>query len=200
MAELSESAREALLRIARSAVEAAVRGQPAPALPPEAKEGEPGEELAEELAKELAQPRGCFVTLKTHGNLRGCLGHFEADMAVAERVREMARSSALDDPRFFHNRIAPEELEDVDIEISVLYPLEKIDDLLSIELGRDGIHIRRGGSSGCFLPQVATEMGWTKEEFLSNCCSHKARLAPDVWKDPATEVYRFRAEVFGEKE
>ncbi len=196
MAELSEEARKALLGIARSSVEAAARGEPLPALPPEAKEGE----LGEELAKELAQPRGAFVTLKTHGRLRGCLGHFEADMPVGERVLEMARSSALDDSRFSHDRIGPDELDDLDIEISVLYPLEKIDDPLAIELGRDGIYVTRGASTGCFLPQVATEMGWSKEEFLSNCCSHKARLAPDAWRDPKTTVHRFRAEVFGDKD
>lgn len=192
MAELSEDARRALLGIARSSVEAAVRGEPVPELPAEAKEGELGEELA--------QPRGAFVTLKTRDRLRGCLGHFEADMPVGRRVLEMARASALDDPRFSHDRIGPDELDDLDIEISVLYPLEKIDDPLAIELGRDGIYVTRGASTGCFLPQVATEMGWSKEEFLSNCCSHKARLAPDAWRDPKTTVYRFRAEVFGDKD
>lgn len=196
MAELSEEARKALLGIARSSVEAAVRGESLPALPPETKQGG----LGEEIAKELAQPRGAFVTLKTGGRLRGCLGHFEADMPVGRRVLEMARASALDDLRFSHNRVGADELDDLDIEISVLYPLEKIDDPLAIELGRDGISITRGSSSGCFLPQVATEMGWSKEEFLSNCCSHKARLAPDAWKDPKTTVFRFRAEVFGDKE
>lgn len=196
MAELSEGAREALLGIARSSVEAAARGGPLPALPPEAKEGE----LGGDVAQELAQPRGAFVTLKTRGRLRGCLGHFEADMPVGRRVLEMARSSALDDPRFSHDRIGADELDDLDIEISVLYPLEKIDDPLAIELGRDGIYVTRGASTGCFLPQVATEMGWSKEEFLSNCCSHKARLAPDAWRDPKTTVYRFRAEVFGDKD
>jgi AmmeMemoRadiSam system protein A len=192
MEELSPEARKALLGIARSAVAAAARGGPGPELPAEAREGA--------LAEELAQPRGCFVTLKTRGELRGCLGHFEADAAVAERVLEMARASALDDPRFLGRRIGPDELDDVAIEISVLYPLEKLDDPLSIELGRDGIQVRQGGRSGCFLPQVATETGWTKEEFLSNCCLHKARLAADAWRHPGTEVFRFKAEVFGEGE
>ena len=112
----------------------------------------------------------------------------------------MASASALDDPRFFGNRIRPEELDDVEIEISVLYPLEKLDDPLSIEIGCDGIQVRQGSRSGCFLPQVATETGWTKEEFLSNCCLHKAHLAADAWKQADTEVYRFRAEVFGGKD
>jgi len=190
MPGLSTEARKALLAVARCAVGAAVRGEPAPDFPPEAVEGTVGDELAE--------PRGCFVTLKTRGRLRGCLGHFEADAPARERVREMARSSALDDPRFAGDRIRPDELGDVEIEISLLHPREKIDDPLSIELGRDGIYIQRGARAGCFLPQVATETGWTKEEFLSNCCSHKAGLAPDAWRDPDTEVLRFRAEVFGD--
>jgi len=192
MPGLSIEARRALLAVARSAVEAAVRGEPTPVFPPEALAGTVGDELAE--------PRGCFVTLKTRGRLRGCLGHFEADAPARERVREMARASALDDPRFAGDRIRPDELGDVEIEISLLHPREKIDDPLSIEIGRDGIYVRRGARAGCFLPQVATETGWTKEEFLSNCCSHKAGLAPDAWRDPGTEVLRFRAEVFGDKD
>jgi AmmeMemoRadiSam system protein A len=186
--ELSPEARKKLLEIARRSVEAAVKGELTPEIPPEAKEGE------------LAEPRGCFVTLKTHGRLRGCLGHFEADMPVAERVRGMARASALEDPRFFSRRLKPEELGDLEIEISVLHPREEVEDPLSIELGRHGIQVTRGGRSGCYLPQVATELGWTKEEFLSSCCSQKAGLAPDAWKDPETQVFRFSAEVFGEKD
>jgi uncharacterized protein len=79
----------------------------------------------------------------------------------------------------------------------VLSPLERTTDPLSLRLGVDGIYIRRGYAAGCFLPQVATETGWTTEEFLSQCCSHKAGLPPDAWKDPKTEVYLFTAEVFG---
>ncbi|MHC5054853.1 MAG: AmmeMemoRadiSam system protein A [Planctomycetota bacterium] len=192
MSELSAEARKALIAVARRAVEAAVRGEPEPDFPPEATEGPVGGELAE--------PRGCFVTLKTRGRLRGCLGHFEADAPARERVREMARASTLDDPRFGGDRIRPDELGEVDIEISVLYPREKVDDPLSIELGRDGIYVRRGARSGCFLPQVATETGWTKEQFLSNCCLHKAGLEADAWRETSTEVLRFRAEVFGEED
>ncbi len=190
MPDLSAEARRALIAVARRSVEAAVRGEPSPEFPPEALEGAVGDELAE--------PRGCFVTLKTKGRLRGCLGHFEADAPARERVREMARASALEDPRFGGDRIRPDELADVDIEISVLHPREKVEDPLDIELGRDGIYVRSGARAGCFLPQVATETGWTKEQFLSHCCSHKAGLAPDAWRAPSTEVLRFRAEVFGD--
>ena len=94
----------------------------------------------------------------------------------------------------------PDELVDVDIEISVLSPLERIENPLDIELGKHGIDIQRGYAHGCFLPQVATETGWSREEFLGHCCRDKAGLAYDAWKDPKTEVRVFTAEVFGEKE
>jgi uncharacterized protein (TIGR00296 family) len=88
-------------------------------------------------------------------------------------------------------------LEQLDVEISVLSPLRKTDDPLSLRLGVDGIYIKRGCTSGCFLPQVASETGWSKKEFLSYCCAHKAGLPADAWRDPETEVYLFTAEVFG---
>ena len=111
-------------------------------------------------------------------------------------VAEMAKASATGDPRFFGNRITAAELPQLDIEISVLSPLKKTDDPLSLRLGIDGIYIKRGFTSGCFLPQVATETGWSKEEFLSYCCSHKAGLPPDAWKDKNTDVFLFTAEIF----
>ncbi len=140
---------------------------------------------------------GCFVTLKNHGQLRGCIGQFTSDSPLIELVAEMAKASATDDPRFFADPITPRELDKLDVEISVLSPLKRTDDPLSLQLGVDGIYVKKGCTSGCFLPQVATETGWRKEEFLSYCCSHKAGLSPDAWKDPETEVYLFTAEVFG---
>jgi AmmeMemoRadiSam system protein A len=112
-------------------------------------------------------------------------------------VVEMAQASATGDPRFLDDPITPDELPNLDIEISVLSPLKKTTDPLSLRLGVDGIYIKRGLYSGCFLPQVAEETGWTKEEFLSYCCSHKAGLPADAWKDPKTDVFLFTAEVFG---
>jgi len=108
-----------------------------------------------------------------------------------------AKASATSDPRFVADRITSDELDQLDIEISVLSPLKRTDDPSSLRLGVDGIYVKKGGASGCFLPQVATETGWSKEEFLSYCCAHKAGLPPDAWKDPKTEVYLFTAEVFG---
>jgi len=114
-------------------------------------------------------------------------------------VREMA-IAATRDQRFLMNPITPGELDQIDIEISVLSPLEKTDDPLSLELGKHGIYIKRGWSSGCFLPQVATETGWSKEEFLSRCCGGKAGLTAEAWREPDTEVFLFTAEIFGEKD
>lgn len=146
---------------------------------------------------ELNATCGCFVTLKNHGNLRGCIGQFVSDEPLIELIADMAKSSSTGDPRFMADPITPDELEDLDVEISVLSPLQATDDPLSLRLGEDGIYIKKGRASGCFLPQVATETGWTKEEFLSYCCSHKAGLAADAWRDAGTEVYLFTAEVFG---
>ena len=142
---------------------------------------------------------GCFVTLKNGDNLRGCLGQFTSDKPIIELVAEIAAASATQDVRFSNNPITPDELDELDIEISLLSPLKKTDDPLSLRLGIDGIYIIKNGRSGCFLPQVATEIGWNKEEFLSYCCSSKAGIGPEAWKEPDTDVYLFTAEIFGER-
>jgi AmmeMemoRadiSam system protein A len=183
---MNEAARKRLLQIARQSVAAAVQGKPLPKL--------------DETDPELQGRQGCFVTLKNGENLRGCLGHFTSAKPLWKLVNETARASATEDPRFWSYPITPDELGSLNIEISVLSPLQRIANPLAIELGVDGIYIRRGAAAGCFLPQVATETGWSKEEFLSHCCSHKAGLSADAWRDPGTEVLTFRAEVFGESE
>ena len=183
-AGLSGSAQAELLRIARAVVEAAAKGLPAPDCRPD---GLP----------ELEEHLGAFVTLNERGQLRGCIGRFLPDEPVWRVVAAMARSAAMEDPRF--QPVGEGELKDIDIEISVLSPLRKTEDPLSLELGVHGIYIRRGGRSGTFLPQVATEHNMSKEKFLSTCCAHKAGLPPDAWKDPTTEVYLYTAQVFGEE-
>jgi uncharacterized protein len=146
---------------------------------------------------ELSAKCGCFVTIKNGPHLRGCLGQFESHIPLISLISEMAASSATNDPRFLDNPITPDELDELDIEISVLSPLKKTTDPLSLRLGIDGIYIRKGYASGCLLPQVATETGWSKEEFLSYCCQYKAGLHPKAWQQPGTEVSLFSAEVFG---
>jgi AmmeMemoRadiSam system protein A len=180
---MNEEQKSKLLGVARDAVRAAVTGVPLPK--PQADD------------PELTAPCGCFVTLKNRGRLRGCIGQFISDRPLIELVAQMAKASATGDPRFMTDPITPGEVHKLDIEISVLSPLRRADDPLSLELGTHGIYIKRGYTSGCFLPQVADETGWTKEQFLSYCCSHKAGLDPDAWRDPKTEVYLFTAEVFG---
>ena len=181
---LPEAAQEELLEIARRVVEAAARGGSAPDCQPKD-------------LPELEQQLGAFVTLHKRGQLRGCIGTFLPDKPVWRVVAEMAGSAATKDPRF--TPVTEVELADIDIEISVLSPLVKTNDPLSLEPGVHGIYIKRGWQSGTFLPQVATEHHMSKEEFLSSCCAHKAGLPPDAWKDPDTEVYLYTAQVFGEK-
>jgi AmmeMemoRadiSam system protein A len=180
---VNASQKQTLLKTAKQTIEAVITGRRIPA--------------AESDDPELNENCGCFVTIKNGEQLRGCIGQFTSDLPLIELVSHMAKASSTGDVRFFGNPITPGELHELDIEISVLSPLKKTDDPLSLQLGTDGIYIKRGYASGCFLPQVATETGWSKEEFLSYCCSHKAGLPSDAWKDPQTDVFLFTAEVFG---
>lgn len=180
---MNEAQKDILLKTARDTVEAVITNKPVPK--PESDD------------PELNVNCGCFVTLKNREQLRGCIGQFTSEVPLIELVVEMAKASATGDPRFFGDPIRPEELERLDVEISVLSPLKRADDPLSLRLGVDGIYIKSGSTSGCFLPQVATETDWSKEEFLSYCCAHKAGLPADAWKDPDTEVYLFTADILG---
>jgi len=146
----------------------------------------------------LIKEMGAFVTLNKHGELRGCIGNLSASGPLYLTVRNMAVEAAIDDPRF--SALTLSELKDVEIEISVLSPLKRVDSADKIILGKHGVLVRKGDQGGVFLPQVATETGWSKEEFLNNLCAHKAGLAQDAWKDKGTELYIFEAEVFSEKE
>ncbi|MBM4040671.1 MAG: AmmeMemoRadiSam system protein A [Planctomycetes bacterium] len=181
---LSPQARQRLLEIARASVEAAVRRKPAPP--------------AHSDDPELQAQRGCFVTLTTRGRLRGCLGCFTTTRPLWKAVAEMARASATEDMRFFGNQLAPRDLPDLRIEISVLSPMTKIANPLDIELGVHGIYVVGRDGAGTYLPQVATEHHMSKEEFLSSCCAHKAGLPADAWRTGEAEVLTYTAEVFGE--
>ena len=135
---------------------------------------------------------GAFVSLHKHGRLRGCIGHFGEDYPLYEIVAEMARAAAFEDPRF--TPVRREELDDIDIEISVLTPMRRIRSLDEFVLHRHGIYIRKGYRSGTFLPQVADEVNWTKEEFVAHCSQDKAGLGWDGWRD--AELYVYEAIVF----
>jgi AmmeMemoRadiSam system protein B/AmmeMemoRadiSam system protein A len=146
------------------------------------------------LHSSLKQKCGAFVSLHKHGRLRGCIGHFGEDVPLHEIVAEMARAAAFEDPRFMP--VTADELSDIDIEISVLTPMRRIQSLDEFELHRHGIYIRRGYRSGTYLPQVADEVNWTKEEFVSHCAQDKAGIGWDGWRDAETELYVYEAIVF----
>jgi AmmeMemoRadiSam system protein B/AmmeMemoRadiSam system protein A len=148
--------------------------------------------------KALNEPFGAFVTLHEKGDLRGCIGNMSAQGPLYKTVASMAIEASVDDPRF--PPLSPSEIGKVDIEISVLSPMKKVSGAGEITIPGHGVLVRKGFRSGVYLPQVAVETGWNKEQFLTSLCAHKAGLAPDAWKDPATEMYVFNAEVFGEKE
>lgn len=140
----------------------------------------------------LKQKCGAFVSLHKQGHLRGCIGHFGEDYPLHEMVAEMARAAAFEDPRFMP--VTRDELDDIDIEISVLTPMRRIRSIDEFELHRHGIYIRKGFRSGTFLPQVADEVNWTKEEFVGHCSQDKAGIGWDGWRD--AELYVYEAIVF----
>jgi AmmeMemoRadiSam system protein A len=185
-APLPAAARRLLLQIARQSVEAAVARQPRPDF-----------DVPE---PELQTRSGVFVTLKNRGRLRGCLGQFTAETPLWQTVAQMARAAATEDFRFLADHVTPDEVAQLTIDISVLSPMEKIEDPLDIELGTHGIYVTGPGArSGTYLPQVATEHNMTKEEFLSSCCAHKAGLSPDAWRTGEATVHVYTAEVFSEE-
>ena len=183
---INEEGRSTLLDVARKTIEAAIRGEKLPVFVVD--------------APELQGHQGAFVTITKGGNLRGCIGRFTADEPLYKVVQQMARASALEDPRFAHRRLTADDLSAIKVEISVLSPMERVrNPLEEVKLGVHGIYIRRGRRSGTYLPQVATDHNMTLEEFLSSCSASKAGLSPDAWKDPDTEVYVYSAQVFGEE-
>lgn len=140
--------------------------------------------------------QGAFVTLHKQGRLRGCIGLFSSPQPLHQTVREMAYSAAFKDPRF--TPLKTHELPLVDIEISVLSPLKKIQDIQEIETGKHGLYIIKGFNRGVLLPQVATENHWDRITFLEHTC-YKAGLDGDCWRNGA-EIYVFTALIFSEQE
>jgi len=180
---LSEEEKESLLDIARTTLEQHIAERKRPGFQP--------------LTPTLEEKRGAFVTLHKHGELRGCIGYVEAVKPLYEAVSDMAVAASTEDPRF--PPVVTDELESIDIEITVLSPLREIDDPESVVVGKHGLVIRRGMRSGLLLPQVPVEQGWNREQFLDHTCL-KAGLPPGTWKDNETTLLVFTGEVFGERE
>lgn len=177
---LTEAQKSALVAFARQSVAAAVKGSQPPAL----------------LTIELPAASGVFVTVKRRGELRGCLGTLHCRRGLAAEVARCAVDVASEDPRFPPVTVA--ELAELAVEVSVLGPLEFVDpnDAGAIVIGRHGLVAEHGSRRGLLLPQVATEWGWTVEQFLRQTCV-KANLPADAWQQGA-RISRFEAEVFGE--
>ncbi len=161
---------------ARAVIERAIRGEDPGRVPVPALEDEPH--------------GGVFVTLNdAQGRLRGCMGTLDAGLRLSEAVRTAAVNAALSDPRF--PPVRPDELPRLGVQVSILthpVPMRSLDEL---QIGRHGVIVRRGRNRGLFLPQVATQFRLSPHQFLSLCCSEKAGLPPDAWRDPQTEVLLF---------
>lgn len=138
---------------------------------------------------------GLFVTLNKSHQLRGCIGYVEGVKPLQKALIEMSIAAAFDDPRF--PPVQRDEVEDIEIEISVLSPLERISDTSQIEIGKHGLIIEQGLMRGLLLPQVATEYDWDVLTFLEQTCQ-KAGLGVDCWKDDSTKIQIFTAEIFSE--
>ena len=180
---LSKESKKEALEIARNTLENCLQGQ-------EIKNHEPKSNI-------LKKERSVFVTLHQEGDLRGCIGSFYPEgKTLAENIQNMAIQAALHDPRF--PPVQYEDLESIEIEISVLSPLEKIDDPNIIEVGRHGVMVKKGLQGGVYLPQVATEQGWDRTEMLNHLCQYKAGIEANSWQDGSAEIFIFEAEVFGE--
>jgi AmmeMemoRadiSam system protein A len=139
------------------------------------------------IPDKLKLQMGAFVTLKIHGALRGCIGRFTSSDPLYEVVKASALSSAFEDHRF--SPLTKDEYKNIDIEITVLGPLKKINNINEIILGRHGIYIKKDFRSGTMLPQVATENGWTVEQFLGYTSRDKAGLGWDGWKNAELFIY-----------
>ncbi|WP_303721981.1 AmmeMemoRadiSam system protein A [Malonomonas rubra] len=179
---LSEKDASTLLAIARDAIISIVEKRDHLPLPRE--------------EKALNERSGCFVTLKQNDKLRGCIGNFQSERPLYMEVAEMAVASATKDPRFPPMEKA--ELDNFSLELSILSPLEKIDDVEQIEVGTHGIYLEKNFSRGVLLPQVAAQYGWDRVTFLQQTCQ-KAGLMPDAWQETDADIYIFSAQIIKEQ-
>ena len=185
MALLDDAAKKGLLQRARHAIARAI-----------------GVERATPVGDRITNPEslipdlraGAVVTLRVQGNLRGCIGYPEPELLLIDVIDRCAVSAALADPRF--PPLSSDEWSHVDLELSVLGPIESVTDIRDVVIGRDGLIVEFGRRRGLLLPQVAVEWKWNAEEFASQTCA-KAGLPKDAWQKGA-KLFKFEAEVFGE--
>jgi len=180
---LDEKDKELLLDISHSTLKSYIE------------KGELYEIPGKNLTAAMRRPAGAFVSLYMGGRLRGCIGNFSPEKPLYAVVQEMTIAAATHDNRFAP--VESTELPYISIEISVLTPLLKITSIDEFQLGRDGIYMKKDGRSGTYLPQVAEETGWSKEDFLGHCAREKAGIGWDGWKD--ADLYTFEAIVFGDE-
>ena len=183
MAYLSKAEKLKLLKLARNTIAARIKDESPP-------------EFAT-ASQRLRADGAAFVTLRTEGSLRGCIGYTEAFQPLHKTVADCAISAAFADPRF--HPLLSEEYPAIKLEISVLTPLVEAASPDEIKVGKHGLMIEAAGRRGLLLPQVATDQGWDRDTFLSQTCV-KAGLPPDTWKQPGTGIYLFEAEVFAEED
>ncbi len=176
---LTDEDKTYLLDLARRSIQARLNNEPIP------KEEPP--------SRILKENRGAFVTIKIRGMLRGCIGLIRAARPLYETIIDMAQAAAFDDPRFAP--LTSDEFENIEIEISALSPLVRVENLEEIKIGRDGLMIVLGLHSGLLLPQVATEYNWDRTAFLEQTCL-KAGLPKNSYKEKEAQLYRFTADVF----
>jgi AmmeMemoRadiSam system protein A len=186
MALLDDASRKCLVLLARAAIARAIGAAseiPVSVPIPSPQSPIPGDLLA-----------GAFVTLRIKGALRGCIGYPEAELPLVAVVERCAVSAAISDPRF--PPVSPAEWSEMDLEISVLGPIQRVDDIQDVVVGRDGLIVEFGRRRGLLLPQVAVEWSWNAMEFAAQTCV-KAGLPRDAWQKGA-KLFRFEAEVFSE--
>jgi AmmeMemoRadiSam system protein A len=180
---LSAAEKDALLKLARQSVESAVRDHKMLDLPALRFDA-------------LNQDRGAFVTLRKHGELRGCIGYIAPVKPLATTVRDVAAAAATQDRRF--PPVTPAELGQLEYEVSVLSPMRRVLDTEKIQVGQHGLVMMQGDSMGLLLPQVPVEEHWDRKTFLEQTC-RKAGLPSDAWRSADTDIFSFTALVFGER-
>lgn len=144
-------------------------------------------------ASKYNEKQGAFVTLKKNKMLRGCIGYVVSDEPLYKQIADLALEAAYEDPRF--SPLQKEEFPFIEVEISLMSVLKEIKDLSEFKLSRDGIILQVESSRAVFLPQVADETGWSKDEMLC-ALSRKAGLYPDAYKRKDARFFTFTAEVF----